>query len=398
MNVIYVGTVPPNHIVDEIKRLGSYMDYATLTFQNALVSGLDYWYPNMRIVSAIRVDEYPKVKKIIFKPENYSHKDKGNKDDRFVRIVNLPLLKRFFLFIDKRREIKQMIYQGEQNVVIMYSLPSSQLLAVATLRKHLFKTCLVIPDLPEYMSDNRGFIWSLAKSIDRKLIEWSIRRIDTFVLLSKHMANRLPIKGKTWKVMEGIYNQTNCDIEPSKEFEQYKAIMYSGDLSLRYGIKDLLDAFELISDKSYRLILCGNGNGKQLIIEYANKDPRIIYLGVLEHEKVLSLQKGVKVLVNPRHKSEDYTRYSFPSKTMEYLASETPVIMHHLDCIPPDYDEYINYIEKETPESLRDIIIEVCERDCDVAKERAKKAAIFIKEQKNAVVQATKIVELIGGK
>lgn len=395
MNVIYVGTVPPQHIINIIKEKGSYMDFATLAFQNALVAGLDYWYPNIKIVSGIRVDCFPKVNKVYFLPENYSHKGAENKEDRFVGIVNLPVLKRLFLFIDKRRTIKRMLKRGEDNVIIMYSMPSSQLLAVATLKKYISRSCLVVPDLPEYMSEKQGLLRRIAKRIDRQLIDWSVKRIDTFALLSAHMADRLPIDGKKRCVLEGIYNRMDGDIAPTDDYKPYHSIMYSGDLSLLYGIKDLLDAFELIEDENYRLIICGDGGGKKNVIELAEKDSRVIFLGVIDRPKVLSLQRGVSALVNPRHKSEEFTRYSFPSKTMEYLASGTPVIMHHLDCIPSDYDEYINYIDKETPESLRDKIIEVCQTKQQETKDRGARARRFILEQKNSIIQAKKIVDLI---
>jgi len=395
MNVIYVGIVPPQHIIDEIKQLGSYMDNASLTFQKALVTGLDHWFPDMRIVSGIRVDCFPKVKKIYFKPEEYSHKGDVTKRDRFVGIVNLPILKRIFLFLDKRRSIKRMLSKDDQNIIVMYALPSSQLLAVATLRKKIYKSCLVIPDLPEYMSDKRGLLRAFAKSIDRKLINWAIRRIDTFALLSCHMAEKLPIDKKSWRVMEGIYNQKDSDIRPIDDYNHYRTIMYSGDLGLRYGIKDLLDAFELITDKNYRLLICGAGDGKELVQDVATQDSRVIYMGVVDREKVLSLQRSASVLVNPRKKTKEYTKYSFPSKTMEYLASGTPVIMHHLQSIPSEYDDYINYIESETSESLRNKIVDVCEHHYEESLIKAQRAALFIKEKKNAVVQSRIIVELI---
>ena len=38
--------------------------------------------------------------------------------------------------------------------------------------------------------------------------------------------------------------------------------------------------------------------------------------------------------VNPRQNNEEFTKYSFPSKTMEYLASGVPVVAYKLDGIP----------------------------------------------------------------
>mgnify|MGYP003303651866 CR=1 FL=1 len=45
-----------------------------------------------------------------------------------------------------------------------------------------------------------------------------------------------------------------------------------------------------------------------------------IFTGKIDRSQVLALQRSATVLVNPRRNNEEYTKYSFPSKTMEYLA------------------------------------------------------------------------------
>ena len=237
------------------------------------------------------------------------------------------------------------------------------------------------------------FIRRIAKKIDRKLIEWSIRRIDTFVLLSSHMAERLPLDGKKWKQMEGIYLPSAISIDIKKTAT--KTILYTGTLGERYGIGDLLKAFRLIDSPHYRLLVRGGGEMKDEVIRLSKQDSRIQYVEPLSKEDLLKLQMSSTVLVNPVRRSQEFTRYFFPSKTMEYLASGTPVVMYHLDCIPKDYDEYINYIAEETIESLRDKIVEVCESKADESIARAARAVTFIKEKKNAVVQTKVIYNLI---
>lgn len=394
-NVIYLGTVPPQHIVDEVKELGSYMDFATLTFQNALVKGLDHWFPEMRIISGMRVDEYPKVKKIVFKPEYYSHKGDAEGKDYFIRIVNLPILKRMCCFFDIRKAIRRMLRKGEQNVIIMYSMPSNQLLAVATLRKFIYKSCLVVPDLPEFMTSNDGLLRRIGKAIDKKIINWSLKRIDTFALLSSHMKERLPIEGKKWKQMEGLYLEGYG--EQLVEKDEHKVILYTGAMGKRYGIYDLLDAFAMIDDQDYRLWIRGNGASKETIEMLETKDPRIKFFEPMPKKDLLELLQRATVLVNPVPHHQDFTRYFFPSKTMEYLASGTPVVMYHLDCMPEEYDEHLFYVTNESVKGLRDKLVEVCEMEKKILYEKGKKAREFILTQKNAVIQSRKIVDLIEG-
>jgi len=51
------------------------------------------------------------------------------------------------------------------------------------------------------------------------------------------------------------------------------------------------------------------------------------------------------VLVNPRENNEEYTKYSFPSKNIEYLASGNPVVAYMLDGMGDCYREYIYLLE-----------------------------------------------------
>ena len=59
------------------------------------------------------------------------------------------------------------------------------------------------------------------------------------------------------------------------------------------------------------------------LLKKLQKDKRIIYWGVVEQKHVFEMQQQATLLVNPRKGHEEYTKYSFPSKTMEYMASGT---------------------------------------------------------------------------
>ena len=52
-------------------------------------------------------------------------------------------------------------------------------------------------------------------------------------------------------------------------------------------------------------------------------------------------------------------QYSFPSKTMEYLASGTPSIAYKLEGIPSEYYPFIIFPESNDVESLHNSILKV---------------------------------------
>ena len=106
-------------------------------------------------------------------------------------------------------------------------------------------------------------------------------------------------------------------------------------------------------------------------------------------------QKQATVLVNPRQNNEEFTKYSFPSKTMEYLSSGIPVVAYKLDGIPDEYDAYIQYVEDDSIESLKKKLIEVCELSDEERQSLGSAGRAFVLTEKNSTIQVKKIVMLI---
>lgn len=394
MNIIYVGFLYPVRLKEELLQLGSAIDFPGDKFQHGLLQGLDAVQPGLTVVSSAFMSPYPKIKKIFFRPERYSHNG-GTGHDKYVGGVNLPLFKMLSEFIRIRRGIKRQLSYKDPNVVILYELHTPFMLAVKSLCKKIDVTCLIVPDLPEYMRDKRSLFYKVAKRLDRRLIDWCSSAFDTFVLFSPHMKERLRMEGKRWCNVEGVFRPTG-EIEEAVEKDPHKVILFTGALTKRVGIIDLLDAFERIEGEDYRLWIRGDGAEiKQMILEKAKKDPRIVYYERMSAEDLAHLQKKATVLINPVRPAMGYTRYFFPSKTMEYLASGTPTIMYHLDCIPKEYDEHIYYINEESIDGLKNTIVEVCSKAKEELEQFGKKASEFILKKKNPEVQATKIMDMI---
>ena len=277
--------------------------------------------------------------------------------------------------------------------VVVYGLHSHLMsMAVSFKKRHPeLKLCMIIPDLPEFMACNKYYKILGLKKKDISNIYGLLPYFDYFVLLSEKMKDRLPV-ARPFVVVEGLANYLETHDE--SKFKN-KVILYTGALSLRYGLKDLLNAFIGIKDSNYRLWLCGSGDAVPTIKKYMQDDWRIEYLGVKPHEEVVKLQKCATLLVNPRHSNEEFTNFSFPSKTMEYLVSGTPTLMCHLGCIPPEYDEHLFYFEDESVIGMRMKIEEICSMPLLELNYKGEKAKRFIQTEKSPQVQVSKIIELL---
>lgn len=160
-------------------------------------------------------------------------------------------------------------------------------------------------------------------------------------------------------------------------------------------MQNLLESFLNLEDDTVELWICGSGELEETIKAKALADSRIKFLGFQKQEDVWKMQREVSLLVNPRQNTESFTKYSFPSKTMEYLASGTPVLMYKLDGIPDEYDEHLYYVDGNAVEDLTAAIKKIINANPSELEEKAKKAQKFIMSEKNAVVQSAKILTLL---
>lgn len=153
--------------------------------------------------------------------------------------------------------------------------------------------------------------------------------------------------------------------------------------------------FNLLKNENYSLIICGRGDSEEYVKNMATKDRRIQYLGSIPHDEILQLQRTASLLVNPRTPEGIYTKYSFPSKTMEYLASGTPTLLYELPGIPKEYYHYCYSLNDQSITALAEKVDEVLSLSIEERTKLGEKAQQFILDTKNATIQCTKILELI---
>ena len=99
-------------------------------------------------------------------------------------------------------------------------------------------------------------------------------------------------------------------------------------------------------------------------------------------------------MVNPRLSNEEYTKYSFPSKNIEYLVSGTPALTSSLPGMPKEYLDYFYLIEDETEIGIESKLREVLQKSVLELSEFGEKARKFVIENKNNVTQTEKFLKI----
>ncbi len=344
----------------------------------------------IKIINVLPVGIFPfQYRDLYLKSGNWSYNGETHHE---VGSINVPFLKQYFRALKIRRILKK----TKDTEIVVYSTYLPFLKAVRNLDNR-YKITLIVTDLPEYYdySSKTGVVKKFFRKMNNKKIYKCLERIDRFVLLTEQMKKRLNVGRRPYTVIEGICRNLNSEKDNVSAADNgKKIILYTGTLNRKFGIDVLVKAFSLIKDKNYELWLCGGGDYEDEIKAMADADKRIVFFGYVSKKEADEKQQMATVLVNPRQNVGEYTKYSFPSKTMEYLASGKPVVAYKLDGIPDEYDDYLNYVESNTPEALCRKLKEVCEDSEGAYNEKARSAIDFLMKYKTPSAQAKKIISM----
>ena len=402
IDMLFLGRLFPREKEQEIKsKMKTGLQDAANALQWNLIDGMEENnVGKIKIINYLPIDAYPKgyTDKFI-EGYTFQHTDKYPADDINVHCCNIFGIKRFINIFYFKKYVKKWARTPSDGKKVLFSYTAnSMFLSLARLAKSIDPTieiaCL-IADIPEYSTT------STLTGFKKMYHDYEVRKtaalynvVDKYVLLTKHMAQRLGLEAP-YMVMEGIATQTQAVSASSTTEDDGKYILYTGLLNKKFGIPTLIDAFCQLNEKSVKLILCGSGDAEDYIREKQVENPNIIFKGRVDRSEALALQRNATILVNPRQNNEDFTKFSFPSKNLEYLSSGVPMVAYKLDGIPDEYDDYINYPEDDSIDALcRELTVLVNMSD-EERRAVGARARAFVIEHKNKKSQTKRMIDFL---
>lgn len=364
------------------------------------IEGLDSAYGCKHdVLCTMRVSSYPQFRKVLAFCLPSWQRGESTKG-RYAPFINLIGMRYVTTFISVALLLTQWAWtnRSEKKIIVVYAIYNPCILAARLLctlfRMHSF---MIVPDLPEFMNGDQKSLgrWRLRK-LNTLVAYWITSKYSGLVLFCQNMQEKIDVSQLQWVVVEGCVGLLPTDLDQVFLPEpKLKIIMYSGALEALYGLQILLDAFDELKDPNARLWICGEGSMKNAFIQRAAIDRRINYLGSLQNSEVVVLQRQATVLVNPRTGSHEFTRYSFPSKILEYMTSGRPVILFKLRGMPSEYLDYVYTVDGDTSIDLLTTIQNVLQQPDSVLNEIGARARNFVYSNKNYLVQGEKIRRLI---
>ncbi|MFA7636521.1 MAG: glycosyltransferase [Monoglobales bacterium] len=367
---------------------------APFVFEGELISGFAKNKADVEVFSFPSIAAFPKSSTLFIKSHNTVLNQGYN--STWIPAINISGIKQFCQRFFSRKMLNKWLKDNsaEEKAVLIYSIYQPIAKSIVSICKKQNIPCFaIVPDLPGDMYSNSkispikkfftGFYLRAAEKIQSGF--------DGYIYLTEYMKDIIN-NDAPYTVVEGISGDFDFD---SAEKEDSFIIMYAGALSEKMGVKTLLKSFSRLKSDNVRLWLFGGGDCETDIKIASDKDSRIDFFGFMDRAEILRRESRASLLVNLRDPSEEYTKYSFPSKTLEYMMSGTPLLTTKLRGIPSEYFNYCFTLEDGSVDSVTKKLKEIISLPAEELSTLGQRAKEFVKENKNALTQSKKILGFI---
>lgn len=340
MKVLYLTCYPEKEF-EQIQNKGKILSFAAQKFNKLYVKGLCLNGHDVEVLLCGALEDNILIESYAGRTIRYqSRQFKGGFLNRQVQ---------------KNHWIKQTIEEYSkiepQGIIVIDALQSMAYEFTRFAKRSGIKIITLVTD---FYSDVLCGKSTLLQRVKHKLTNYffnkQLEKSDLLILLAEAMKERVP-KNVDSLVINGI---VDYDIEREQrnlEKSKTRICMYTGDIRKMYGAQNLIEAFLLVGAENTELHLYGFGmENYPDLQEILRKNPQIKYLGTKTNKEIVKLQKEADLLINPRliTGAQEYIKYSFPSKNIEYMASGTPMITTKLPCITKEYNDYVYFFEDDS--------------------------------------------------
>ncbi|MFA6644413.1 MAG: glycosyltransferase [Bacteroidales bacterium] len=391
MNILYVSTLCSDRLIKELFDAGYKPIQAIQKFNKLLVNGLAENGCDLYALTEIPKTVGPRFLKRKRETEN-------GIAFTYCRKIDIKLFYNLYMFLSGFfLTLRWGLKHRDQSVAIMDVLQtefcSGALYACKFLR---IKTVAVVTDLPGLP----GMLAGTRRTFIHRFVEKAINRyansFDAYILLTEQMNEVVNLKGRPYMIMEGLVDVNMADAGATVNGDGRKIVIYAGGLYEEYGIKYLIDGFKMLDDKDVELHLFGHGPMVNEIEEEIKRDGRIRFFGIVHNSMVVEAELQATLLVNPRPTVEDFTKYSFPSKNMEYMVSGTPVLTTNLPGMPKEYHDYVYLLEDESAQGVSQVLKKLLvDTPASELKDKGLSAKQFVLKNKNNIFQSKRVIDFI---
>lgn len=396
MQILYISALSSEKLIQSIyERTGNNPGFAVQKFSRLLVKGLNangcqtIAFTNPPIVRGVMPDLFVCLGK---------EEEKGVKY-KYIPFINLPMLKHICVMLYAFFYVLfwGLINRKEKAIICDVLNVSACMGALLATKLNRIQSVGGVTDIyGQMVSTKQSLLASLVSTLANGVHNLYIKSFSKYILLTEAMTNLINPKNHPYIVMEAL-----CDSSLLKEQftpsvkTQPRTVIYAGGLFEKYGLKMLVDGFIQANVENATLLLYGDGPYVEELKEVCKTHSNVEYRGVVPNEIVVAEELKASLLVNPRFSTEELTKYSFPSKNMEFMASGTPLLTTKLPGMPKEYYPYVFLFEEETVAGYAYAITKALSYSENELKDFGKKGRDFVLNKKNNIQQGKRISDFL---
>jgi glycosyltransferase involved in cell wall biosynthesis len=239
----------------------------------------------------------------------------------------------------------------------------------------------------------RAWPWRLDYWLHKVLLP----RFDALVVVSSAIIKDFAPRVRYLRVEGGVTPEMAAEPTGIDEVvrPQGFTIVFAGRMKVCNGVEIVLQAIRQMNGQHYHFLFAGDGPLSDAVRCAASQDPRIEYRGFLKISDLLSIYRQADVLISMRVTKALSTKYVFPSKLVELLASGTAVVSTCPDHVEEEFGGFMFPVREETPEGL---VAAICEAETvgrRARRELGQRARKYMMAHKTWTCQAEKVNALL---
>ena len=382
MRIVYAVTTCSDRVYRQLfSDVKAKPAFQSQKYHRLLIEGLAA-HTRVDVIANAPVNRSNLKKSVVRLPEE----TEGGARYHYIPAIRNPVLK--LLLVAAGTFFKTLFAAGKDSAVVVDCLNRTTAFFALLAAKLRGRRCVgIITDLPDMLGGG---------SFSKKMANFVIRHCTDYVLLTEAMNDYIRNPGKPYVILEGHADISMKEKLPSPDKKQpVRTVFYAGGVSRQYGLADLTEGFLRADIPNTRLEIYGPGDYVKELQSIAEKDPRVFYGGMLLNTEIVAKEQEAALLVNPRPTHEEFVKYSFPSKTMEYMASGTPVLTTLLPGMPKEYYPYVYFIDEESADGIAAALKAVLEHTDEALFRKGQEARDFVLDGRNNVVQAKKLLQML---
>lgn len=316
-------------------------------------SFLDYFYEEyhqrLKITSFLPVTDYPKSDFFLGKVKEYqAYKGIKISSINFINVLGVKHITKFLGLYGHL--FKDHLFGGDK-AYFVYNLNNAILTVLWFLNLiRRREVVVIIADMPMAAMPDEGVVKRVLRAVDRKLVRRMIKSFAGLIVLSEYTAKDF-FSSMKYAVIEGSLNDKVDQNYRGRDIRYSSgnttSITYIGRLSSSQNVDDLVIEFISCKRNDLRLVLCGKGELEPWIRERAGEDERIILKGFVPNDELVRIIDETSYFISPKKEDGYFSRYSFPSKLIEYMAYGKPVVSYKLSCIPAEYYPHMIFLGEQ---------------------------------------------------